>query len=74
MTAAGVEGASCRACAMQTRGMTPSPVQVNNLLLEFLHKYVAEVVTDATSFQEHANKPELDTDDVRWGGIKPWTQ
>lgn len=53
--------------------LTPDPqfptlnhTQVNHLLLEFLNKYVAEVVSDATSFQEHASKPELDTDDIRW--------
>jgi hypothetical protein len=44
-----------------------NPTQVNHLLLEFLNKYVAEVVSDATSFQEHASKPELDTDDIRCG-------
>ena len=34
-------------------------------MLEFLHKYVAEVVSDATVYQEHAGKPEIDIDDLR---------
>jgi len=40
-------------------------VQVAQLLLEFLHKYVAEVVSDAAVYQEHAGKPEIDIDDLR---------
>jgi hypothetical protein len=39
--------------------------QVSQLLLEFLHKYVAEVVSDAALYQEHAGKPDLDIDDLR---------
>ena len=39
--------------------------QVSQLLLEFLHKYVAEVVSDAAVYQEHAGKPEVDIDDLR---------
>ena len=34
-------------------------------MLEFLHKYVAEVVSDAAVYQEHAGKPEVDIDDLR---------
>jgi hypothetical protein len=41
-------------------------LQVAHVLLEFLHKYCAEVCQDATSFQEHANKPEIDIEDVRY--------
>ena len=40
-------------------------LQVSQLLLEFLHKYVAEVVSDASVYQEHAGKPEVDIDDLR---------
>mmetsp|Transcript_41707 Transcript_41707/g.83839 ORF Transcript_41707/g.83839 Transcript_41707/m.83839 type:complete len:169 (+) Transcript_41707:11-517(+) len=39
--------------------------KVKHLLLEFLHKYVAEVIQDAAVFQGHAQKQELDLDDVR---------
>ena len=39
--------------------------QVSQQLLEFLHKYVSEVVTDAALYQEHAGKPEVDIDDIR---------
>eukprot|EP00288_Rhodomonas_lens_P012109 CAMPEP_0177749466 /NCGR_PEP_ID=MMETSP0484_2-20121128/32503_1 /TAXON_ID=354590 /ORGANISM="Rhodomonas lens, Strain RHODO" /LENGTH=136 /DNA_ID=CAMNT_0019264455 /DNA_START=188 /DNA_END=595 /DNA_ORIENTATION=+ len=39
--------------------------KVNHLLLEFLHKYVSEVIQDAAVFQGHAQKNELDLDDVR---------
>jgi len=45
--------------------LRPCGTQVSQQLLEFLHKYVAEVVTDAALYQEHAGKPEVDIDDIR---------
>ena len=39
--------------------------QVSQLLLEFLHKYVADVVSDAAVYQEHAGRSEVDIDDLR---------
>jgi hypothetical protein len=40
-------------------------LQVAHVLLEFLHKYCSEICQDATSFQEHANKPDIDVEDIR---------
>ena len=67
-------------CVLQTQTQTHTPhtvagagplplrpcgTQVSQQLLEFLHKDVAEVVTDAALYQEHAGKPEVDIDDIR---------
>mmetsp|Transcript_41914 Transcript_41914/g.102785 ORF Transcript_41914/g.102785 Transcript_41914/m.102785 type:complete len:162 (+) Transcript_41914:183-668(+) len=50
---------------LASMGVTDYDPKVSHVLFEFLHRYCAEVCQDATSFQEHANKPELDVDDIR---------
>ena len=40
-------------------------MKVSQMLLEFTHKYVAEVVSDASTYQQHAGKTEIDIDDLR---------
>lgn len=50
---------------LSSMGVEEADPKVSQLLLEFLHKYVAEVVSDASVYQEHAGKPEVDIDDLR---------
>eukprot|EP00802_Teleaulax_amphioxeia_P032205 Tamp_36051.p1 GENE.Tamp_36051~~Tamp_36051.p1 ORF type:complete len:155 (+),score=43.03 Tamp_36051:24-467(+) len=50
---------------LSSMGVEESDPKVSQQLLEFLHKYVSEVVTDAALYQEHAGKPEVDIDDIR---------
>jgi len=50
---------------LTSMGVEGADPKVSQLLLEFLHKYVAEVVSDAALYQEHAGKPDLDIDDLR---------
>ena len=39
--------------------------RVVDQLVEFMHKYVHDVVTDAKIFQNHAKKTSLDVEDLR---------
>lgn len=39
--------------------------QVVHQLLELWYRYVADVLTDAQMYSEHAEKPVIDSDDVK---------
>jgi transcription initiation factor TFIID subunit 9B len=50
---------------LASMGVDDHDPKASHMLLEFLHRYITEVVEDAKLMQAHANKQELDLDDVR---------
>ena len=50
---------------IESTGVTDYEPRVVNQLLEFTHRYLHDVFKDASVYSEHANKPDLDLEDVR---------
>merc|ERR1712232_807033 len=63
----------------ESMGVKRYEPRVSTQLLEFTHRLVTEVLTDAQQYSKHAEKTELDKDDVRlavrsmasFGGTQP---
>eukprot|EP00123_Amoebidium_parasiticum_P013595 comp22050_c0_seq1/m.32050 comp22050_c0_seq1/g.32050 ORF comp22050_c0_seq1/g.32050 comp22050_c0_seq1/m.32050 type:complete len:238 (-) comp22050_c0_seq1:216-929(-) len=50
---------------LSSMGVDDYEPRVVNMLLEFAHRYVGDVLEDALVYSDHANKARLDVDDVR---------
>jgi len=50
---------------LKAMGVEEFQPRVINQFLEFMHRYVTEVLQDAVVYSEHSNKTELDLEDVR---------
>jgi len=50
---------------MQSMGVEACDTRVIQQLLEFFHRYVIEVLQDASVYSDHANKTEVELEDVR---------
>ncbi|EKX49019.1 hypothetical protein GUITHDRAFT_162218 [Guillardia theta CCMP2712] len=50
---------------LTSMGVDDHDPKVTQMLLEFAYKYMTDVLKDATVYQEHAQKTDLDLDDVR---------
>ncbi|KAL6075727.1 Transcription initiation factor TFIID subunit 9 [Balamuthia mandrillaris] len=53
------------ALILKSMGVDKYEPLVLNQFLEFMHRYVSDVLQDSLVYSEHANKRELDLDDVR---------
>ncbi|PVU89151.1 hypothetical protein BB561_005522 [Smittium simulii] len=50
---------------LQSQGIEDCETNIANQLLEFSKKYTLEVLQDALVYSEHAEKKELDVDDIK---------
>ena len=50
---------------LKSMGVEEYQPRVINQLLEFMYRYVSEVLQDALLYSEHANRPELTVEDVQ---------
>jgi transcription initiation factor TFIID subunit 9B len=50
---------------LKSMGVDQYEPKVINQLLEFMHKYVRDILQDAIEYKEHAHKNEVDVSDVR---------
>lgn len=57
--------AKVMAAILHSMGVEQLEARVPNQFLEFAHRYVSEVLHDAQIYSEHADKKELDIDDIK---------
>ncbi|GBG65720.1 hypothetical protein CBR_g52315 [Chara braunii] len=50
---------------LKAMGVEEYEPRVLNQFLEFMHRYITDVLTDARVYSEHASKSAIDVDDVR---------
>jgi len=53
------------AAILKSMGVEDFEPRVVNMLMEFMHRYVSDVLQDAQVYASHANKSAIDLDDVR---------
>jgi len=50
---------------LKSMGVEEYEPRVVNMLIEFMHRYVSDILQDAQLYASHANKTAIDLDDVR---------
>jgi len=50
---------------LESMGVKEYEPRVVNMLMEFMHRYVSDILQDAQIYASHANKPAIDFDDIR---------
>lgn len=50
---------------LKAMGIEEYEPRVVNQLMEFMHRYVSEILQDAQAFSSHANKQHIEIDDVK---------